>query len=669
MVSWLKTCGFCQTSASIEFVADESRLTRGLGVILALVLTAIFGWINLVYMVEAHGGVDQNGYLFGGRVLLQNLTAGYTPVHPVTGEVDPYAFVGRMWVGADLGTDNERFYPKYPIGLPALVAGLLHLGGSHQGTAWAFWISPVSMTLAVLGTFFLARLVIGSFLALLATAVVMTSPVTLGLSTNPNSHAPTLFCVVWGMALLWAWWRWQGWWRGMLAGLLLGYALTIRYTEGLLLVPLLLCVLFNLRTRERKSWFQSSLVLAGWALPGTLLVSYNLVAFGTLTGYDPTHESTGFAWSYFSDNWQTMLRQLNTHGLMFFFSLALVGLVLLYGSEARLALVLTTWIVPTLLVYTAYYWAPDGPMSIGYLRFFLTVFPGMVVCAFWIFTPHPTASLPGDPATTVATPRALQPAPARMLPPFRLGPRPVAAISAGLLTALACGMQWQVAKPALETDYVHRQTLVQGRDAVWATVPDGSMLFCSDPSLLHYLQFVGDYHLYSPEVFTYPFVLRLTQVNPEEPQGWQPQRQQQLLEHFVKLGVNLPEQEVELSTLSREEREARTRFDRQQQMMLDEARVLLMHNALRQGIRVFVILPQRSQAELRRMIPPPAPLVAVAEGKPVATFQNTWPNPLPPRRPTLAPRVPRRQDAPPPRVDLRNNFFGIYEIVEKSAQP
>ena len=36
------------------------------------------------------------------------------------------------------------------------------------------------------------------------------------------------------------------------------------------------------------------------------------------------------------------------------------------------------WIVPSLLIYSAYYWAPDGT-HIGYLRFFLTVFPGLAI--------------------------------------------------------------------------------------------------------------------------------------------------------------------------------------------------------------------------------------------------------------------------------------------------
>ncbi len=650
-------------------LVDESRLTRSLGVILALVVTGLFFWINLTYMVEAHGGVDQNGYLFGGKIFQQQFTQGYIPRHPATGELDPFSFVGRMWVGADLGTTDERFYPKYPLGLPAMVALLLTLFGPHDGAAWSFWISPICMTLAVLGTFFLARLIIGSFLALLATIVVATSPVTLGLSTNPNSHASTLFFVVWGLAMLLAWWRWGGLWRGIIAGLLLGYALTIRYSEGLLLLPLFLCVLFNLHWRQWRSWLQSGLVLASWALPGVLLVSYNLLAFGAFTGYDPTSESTGFAWTYFADNWETMLRHLNTTGLVFLFPLGLVGMVLLYGSHARLALVITSWIVPNLLIYTAYYWAPDGPGSIGYLRFFLTVFPGLALCAFFIFAPHPTGSWVKKAVGSSTDAQGSDSVTGKnhsVLPTFALVPRPVAAIAAGLITALAITFQWQAAQPALVSDYVNRQTLVQGRDAVWANVPDESVIFSSDQSLLHYLQFVGNYHLYSPEVFTYPFVLRLNRFDPDEPQPWHAQRQQQLLDTFLKVGVQLPEPNVPTNEVPREQRDARAKFDRDQQKLLDEQRWALMQSSLQAGHRVFVILPQRAQADLRRMVPGNAPVQVALEGKPVATFQNTWPNPIPPRRFAPGPqRPPRRQDAAPPRVDLRSNFYFIYEITAK----
>ncbi|MGH7214734.1 MAG: hypothetical protein ACREIT_08220, partial [Tepidisphaeraceae bacterium] len=278
--------------------------------------------LNLAYWVPAHQGVDQNGYIVGGKMLAQHWTMKFVPSLPGSAATfDPHQFVGRMWVGADHGTASERYYPKYPIGLPLLFAVAMKLGGASGGAVLVYWINPVAMTLATFATFYLLRLVGGSFLALLATIAFATSPVTLGLTNEVNSHATTVCCVAWGMFFLLRWWQEGGdapdcetasegedrsrWWRWFLvsgaslrrigAGVLLGYACTIRYTEGLLVVPLVLVALFNLRWRDWRSWVDSALLGAWWAVPVLALLTYNVRAIGSLTGYDTTNESTGFA--------------------------------------------------------------------------------------------------------------------------------------------------------------------------------------------------------------------------------------------------------------------------------------------------------------------------------------------------------------------------------------
>src|SRR4051812_48615190 len=83
------------------------------------------------YWVPGHSGVDQNGYLVGGKMFARTLSMGMTPA-------DVYGFVGRMWISTPEGT----FFPKYPLGYPLLVAMALWVGGS-SGTWLAFWINPV----------------------------------------------------------------------------------------------------------------------------------------------------------------------------------------------------------------------------------------------------------------------------------------------------------------------------------------------------------------------------------------------------------------------------------------------------------------------------------------------------------------------------------------------
>jgi hypothetical protein len=423
---------------------EESETARWIyGV--AAVLLAI-GWYFLfhAYWAPAHDGVDQNGYLVGGRMFADHLSTGMDPP-------DLFGFVGRMWIG----TPWMTYYPKYPLGLPIIYAGMLELGRTTLGRAivfacgsipWALlavlifivprtalqwrdrhlgiWRTPVCLAislvttlvamrvklgplwrlpiegptvgvelayllnplctmLALVATFQLVRLVSGSFGALLAMVVVGCSPVTLELANNSNSHASTLCFVTWGMFLLIRWWQRGGVGRACLAGFLLGYALTIRYTEGLLLLPVLLAALLSKPWRSRRTLIESALLLAWWAIPVMFLVSFNLGAFGSLTGYDSTNESTGFSWQYFQTNWETTTRQLYNNGLFFIVPAAIAGLVIMFVQHWRLALVLASWIVPSLIVYTAYYWAPDN-VTTGYLRFYLTIFPALVMSAFWL---------------------------------------------------------------------------------------------------------------------------------------------------------------------------------------------------------------------------------------------------------------------------------------------
>src|SRR5262249_24529778 len=103
---------------------------------------------------------------------------------------------------------------------------------------WAFWIAPACTALAVLGMFFLARPIVGSFYALLAMIVLAMGPTTLQLAILPDSHAPALCAVVWGMYFLLWWWKSGRWLVGASAGLLLGFAVTIRYSEALLMFGL-----------------------------------------------------------------------------------------------------------------------------------------------------------------------------------------------------------------------------------------------------------------------------------------------------------------------------------------------------------------------------------------------------------------------------------------------
>ena len=305
----------------------ESWTQRLLMVLLALALLAGFWTLTRQFWVPAHGGGDQNGYLVGGRKIVEGWSPGFAPA-------DDQAFVGRMWVEGK----GERVFPKYPCGFPLIVAGVLkgaHASGhSAEGTVWAYWVSPAMMTAALFGVFFLGRAVAGSFGGVLAMLVVGTSPVTLALANNPNSHAAALCFGTWGMYALVRWWQRGTVWRAALAGLLLGYAATIRYTEGLLAAPLVLVALFHVRWTRAKSLMQALALFGAWLIPVAALLAFNYAVMGTYTGYGVSGESRfgeAFKWEHFRQNWETMLRQLNGAGLFGVLSIGVLGLMLLWA--------------------------------------------------------------------------------------------------------------------------------------------------------------------------------------------------------------------------------------------------------------------------------------------------------------------------------------------------
>lgn len=554
--------------------------------LLAAVVAIGYFYIAMVYWVPAHGGVDQNGYLYGARRLLETGSMRVAPN-------DPFAFVGRMWV---TGKVEGTFYPKYPIGLPFIYAIALAVGGIKL----VYLVNPIAMTLGLVATYLIVRrLTHSSFYGLMGMIVVGTSPVTTGLTNNPNSHATALCAVAWGMYFLLRWWEgpaggWSPWLYASLAGLLTGYAVTIRYTEGLLLLPMgvvavLACwdawdhraarvfpmVLADdgppAKVPKPWSWkekriVQSLALFVAWAVPVGALVLVNRAYFGTWTGYDPTHESSGFTWKDLTNNWDTMLRQFYLTGLMFVFPLAVVGLLVWFRHDVRRALFVAAWAVPCVFVYTAYYWAPDG-LAIGYSRFFLTTFPAMVAAGAIAMRTLDYSATSGGTMTggkmiggtmiggTMTGRRLLRVATVAGVAGAVVGVALVLKLKPGwetgdadapaFFTTLAPGRRALIAgavglvggaigattlfvRPSAlvvmagatlsfitcvvnyENDLRGGQIVRDGGDAVVRNVPQGSTVFIKD-NFAHYLQFVGDWNFYSIDLFNQNFVQRLAE--------------------------------------------------------------------------------------------------------------------------------------------------------------
>jgi hypothetical protein len=530
------------TEVSLDTRTTERALGR-VALAVAIAVAVLFLIAAAHYVAGAHMGVDQNGYLVGGKMLAETGSMGLKPD-------DPFAFVGRMWIG----TEDGWFYPKYPIGLPFLYAVVMWIGPQ----AWVYYVSPICMSAGLVAVYLLGRELMGWFAGLLALVIVASSPATLGLAANPNSHASTFFCVAWGMYLLLRWWQTGGAWRAAAAGFLLGYAVTIRYSEGLLLLPMALAALMRCAKRgpagpaegvgSWRDWLkQSAALVGGWAVPVGLLVTYNLLSFGDLTGYDSTNESTGFRWEYFQENIETMVRTLAAAGMIFVLPFSVAGLCWLWVTRWRVAAFLTAWALPSILLYTAYYWAPDN-LGLGYLRFFLTVLPPLAVGAVVFANAIP-------------------------LSPLRLRLAGLAATV--LIVGIAGAMGIVTITPTMENEHRNNLVIATAVDRLKSMLPEDAVVFSED-RVLHHLQFVGRQQLYSVQPVDRGLLRRLENLDPDEPQGLQPQR----LAMLGKLLEGKSDAEI-----------ARLQTD-------------IATSAIDKGRRVFVIAQQRQVDTIRRQVLP-----------------------------------------------------------------
>lgn len=466
-------------------------------VLCALVMGAMlvgFWFFTQQYWVAAHAGADQNGYLVGGRMLAGQLTTAQRVG-------DPYEFAGRMWVAAGDG----RFVPKYPPGVCLLVAIVLKIGGAHA----VYFISPICMMLGLIAVFLIARRIGGSVAAILGMAMVASSPITLALANNPNSHAIDFCLANFGIFCLIRWWERGAWWRAAAAGMLLGLAVTVRYSEAVLLLPMLLVALFNLRWRRGGSYLQVGALVLGWTVPVSIMLLSNHLAMDRWTGYDATNESgAAFSLEHFQNHWELMLRQLAGVGMFLIFPIGILGMVLLLGGAWKVSLLLWLWLVPSVLLYSAYYWyLPADSLTVGSQRFLLTILPPIAIGAACCMT-------------------SLAPRGNHSARAFKCVILPVAGVlvvgGAGVFNVCS-------AIPMLENEARKCRAAAMAAEQVieQAKAPSGSVVFGPE-EILNHLQFVADYRLYSTSELDPAYVLTLRKVAADQPNALEPLRAKKL---------------------------------------------------------------------------------------------------------------------------------------------
>jgi 4-amino-4-deoxy-L-arabinose transferase-like glycosyltransferase len=351
------------------------------------VIIGLFSYTLAGYWVGAHPGVDQAGYLTTARLMLQDHSLYFRPE-------SPFQFVSRMMIT----TEDGREFAKYPPGFPLLAA----IGRVLAGPDGMYMVNPICAVIACLAAFFMFRTLVREFVALMGVILLASNPLTLIYADDANSHASSLCCVCVGFWLLLSWMRNGTWWKGLLGGFALGYACTIRYSEFLLVLPVTFAslstvgIIWKRKEMTVRRFIDGLAPLLGWAIPIAALALTCWISFGLpwKTGYTYCKEDAGFSLKYFfgdpwavptkPGNWETFIQQINHMGLFFLWPLSLIGLVGLPRRHWRVAITLALWILPSMTLYLCYYWAPGGENTVGYLRFFLTVIPGLLLAALWV---------------------------------------------------------------------------------------------------------------------------------------------------------------------------------------------------------------------------------------------------------------------------------------------
>ena len=472
---------------------------------LLAMLVGLFGWAVAGFHQPANSGVDQNGYMTTARMLVEHHRLYFTPHNP-------YQFVGHMMIQ----TPDGRIYAKYPPGMGVLGALAWIIGGGP----WAMYlVDPVCTVLACMLSFFIFRRMLGNFLSLMGVIWLACNPVTLTYANDANSHGAALFFTVLGFWNLLAWWEKGGVGRAMIAGLALGFCCWIRYTEFLWVVPLIFVVAMQWWS-ARRPWWECMVVLAAFCIPVAILAGIQWISFGQpwRTGYAFCKEQTGFSWKYFignsggihprQGNWQTVLEQFSNLGLFLLFPLAIAGLVRLFWVHWKPALMLVLWVVPSATLYMFYYWAPTNINTTGYLRFFLDIFPALILAALWLLD----QAMGQDKAAT--------------------------AITVGLLTLLGGAYNLYTMAPRLLAQSAQKLNLVQAREAVKRDLPRGSVIFV-DQGIGNYLNSVSRDRLYAAEMFS-PNFFRWMQNAAEQtgPHGLQKARSEAYLKLLGRKGPN-----------------------------------------------------------------------------------------------------------------------------------
>jgi len=185
--------------------------------------------------------------------------------------------------------------------------------------------------------------------------------------------------------------------------------------------------------------------------------------------------------------------------LILLFPLGLVGLAYLATHDVKRGLLLGLWAVPGLLLYSAYYWAPQGEGP-GYVRFFVSVFPPLILSALTLLC-------------------------------FAVRARPWWwEVGLGAFVAVVATANLREATRQLDRQMSRLLFAQESTERVREKLKDGAVILASD-RLLNFVEFAGDWHLYALETFDRGAIQnRIKALKDNGPRPFQRRKAQKLAE-------------------------------------------------------------------------------------------------------------------------------------------
>lgn len=342
-------------------------------------------WVWLLALLVAYLGfcaarfapaiscADANGYWAQGTRLAHTGQTWFVPTSDIQ-------YVGAHW----LVTPEGKYYSRYPAGLPVAIALVTKLFGYRASVL----LNPFFAVLALVGTYFLARRLAGPRWALLAPLFLALNPTFARHALQNDSHMAVVCLLAGGLALLVAWSETGSLCRLFLGAMLLGAIPTVRYPEALYALGIGTFLIWR-SLSLRRPWLHVLVGGSGALLPLVPLMIHNQFAFGAFwnTAYSLTNEQTGFGWDYFQQHAIQYLDAIQGDGLGVLFAVGLGGIGALCAYRKRRAegFLFLLLIVPSTLLYMAYYWAPRM-MTAGTMRFLLPTFVCYAVAGTWLLS-------------------------------------------------------------------------------------------------------------------------------------------------------------------------------------------------------------------------------------------------------------------------------------------